>query len=315
MKESGIILHQALIFLIIMVLGYIAFSRRILRRDALGVMSALFVNLTLPALIFVSITTGATREEILSAWYILPVGFLCYALLSGIACITAKVMRLKGEEAGMYRLCATFGNMGFIGIPLATAVYGPGAMAFISVYTIVDQLLTWTYGISLISGESPASKEALKAMGKKMLNAPFAATLLAMLFVFFRIPVPAVFGEAFQSVSQASTALSFLYIGGMIALHPVRAIFRCRSVWAIVVFKMVCFPLLFQFLLSPFISNREALGIIMIAAGLPSISMAPILAQRYEKNVMFPTAAVIVTTVCSVVTYPILFYFRDLIIG
>jgi len=44
-----------------------------------------------------------------------------------------------------------FGNVGFIGIPIISSLFPQKGMLYIALFTIVDQLLLWTLGLSLTS--------------------------------------------------------------------------------------------------------------------------------------------------------------------
>ena len=71
-------------------------------------------------------------------------------------------MEKEEKTRGMMRFCATFANNGFIGIPLALAVFGAGSpvMTVLIILNIVTNVLLYTLGVYLVSGDK--SKMNLK---------------------------------------------------------------------------------------------------------------------------------------------------------
>lgn len=69
-----------------------------------------------------------------------------------------------------------FGNVGFMGIPIITSIYPEKGMLYISVFTVIDQLMLWTLGVKLTS---PAEKESGKFNPRKLINPVTVAIILA----------------------------------------------------------------------------------------------------------------------------------------
>lgn len=58
-----------------------------------------------------------------------------------------------GTRHRIENFAVAFGNAGFIGIPLVTAVFGPEAAFYVVSFSTFANLLQWTYGIVIISGK------------------------------------------------------------------------------------------------------------------------------------------------------------------
>ena len=69
-----------------------------------------------------------------------------------------SAMEKEEKTRGMMRFCSVFANNGFLGIPLAMAVFGAdsGAFMVLILINIVTNVLLYTLGIYLVSGDKSA---------------------------------------------------------------------------------------------------------------------------------------------------------------
>ena len=72
---------------------------------------------------------------------------IAFAASIGVAYLTC------GTRHRIENFAVAFGNAGFIGIPLVTAVFGAEAAFYVVSYSTLVNLLQWTYGIVIISGK------------------------------------------------------------------------------------------------------------------------------------------------------------------
>ena len=315
MENFRIILNQEIVFLITIAIGYLVFKFRLLEKDSLQLLSRLFSNVTLPFLILVNTVEGATRDDLVSSFYVIAIEMLMYVVLISFNTLMIKICRLRENRARIYLMSASFGNMGFVGIPLIMALYGQRAMIYVSMFTLLDQALLWTYGVSLSKpyDSSDAKLKLNKATLKKLLNPPLIATICALLFISLNLKLPVPVGTALRNLSNASIPLPFLYLGGMLAVSNSGKIFKEWPVYVIIVSKMLIFPVILFVCLRIFGISSEVNGVFLILAGLPCLAVAPMLAKENGSDEMLATAATSLSTVASVVTFPILFYITSII--
>lgn len=305
MEQFNIVLGQEIIFLTTIIIGYGAFRLKFLGESSLEVLSKLFSNVTLPFLIFVNSVEGATRQDLIDSLYVLFVQLCMFASLIIINKIVVRVFRMKGNSARIYQMCATIGNMGFVGIPLLLALFGQRAMMYIALFTIIDQAIVWSYGVSL---SYPVGNSSIRFQPKKLINPPLIATLLAFIFIFFEIDIPTNMGKAFTNLSNASIPLPFLYIGGVLAASKLRDLVKRWEVYVLIVFKMSILPILAFLLLRAIGLPDELVSIYVIVVGLPALAIAPMLARNNGSDETLATAATTLTTLASIVTVPLVSY-------
>jgi predicted permease len=70
--------------------------------------------------------------------------------------VSALLVRRADENKrkGMARFCMVFSNNGFLGIPLAKAVFGDSpVVTYLIILNIITNVLMFTLGVYLISGD------------------------------------------------------------------------------------------------------------------------------------------------------------------
>ena len=117
-------------------------------------LSALVVNIANPMQILASALTG---EHLLSNGETLRLAGLIVLIYLGLIALSfpaAKVLRVKGSEAGLYRFMFIFSNTGFLGYPIVESLLGYQATFYVTLFVLFFQLFCWSYGASLIRGEA-----------------------------------------------------------------------------------------------------------------------------------------------------------------
>ena len=117
-------------------------------------LSALVVNIANPMQILASALTG---EHLLSNGETLRLAGLIVLIYLGLIALSfpaAKVLRVKGSEAGLYRFMFIFSNTGFLGYPIVESLLGYQATFYVTLFVLFFQLFCWSYGVSLIRGEA-----------------------------------------------------------------------------------------------------------------------------------------------------------------
>ncbi len=313
MEQFNIVLGQEIVFLTTIIIGFAAIKLKFLNEASLDVLSRLFSNITLPFLIFVNSIEGATRQDLLDSLYVLGIQAAMFAVLIVANKIVVRIFRMRGNSARIYQMCATIGNMGFVGIPLVLALYGQRAMIYISLFTIIDQIFVWSYGVALSYPVDSANKPP-RFQFKKLINPPLIATLMVIIFILLELKLPENVGKAFTNLSNASVPLPFLYIGGMLAVSNVRDMLKKWQVYVLIVTKMLIFPVLAFLLLRTLGLPDELVGIYVIVIGLPALAIAPMLARTNGSDETLATSATTFTTLASLVTVPVVSYITSVLL-
>lgn len=301
--QIGVVFNQIIIFTILMAIGFIAAKTNVLTQDVLNALSKLIVKIILPALIFSIIaSSGVTAKEFLISGRFAVGVVLCYTLLILIGIGMSKLCKLEGKTANIFVALTTFGNMGFMGIPLIQAIFKePVAQVCISIYTIFDMALLWTFGIYLCSRHQKNSNPLSAA--RNMINPTTVALLIAFMIMILKIPVPDLLLNTIAGIGNTSKYLTLMYLGGTLAYISVNKIIKKPSIFILTIVKMLMVPIIVYFLLGFFLPPIPRTILTMIV-GLPSMTTVAMTAAAFQSDFEYATEVIFVTTLASIVTIP-----------
>lgn len=305
MEQFLIALSQIGIFLILICVGIIAVKVRILDAHSLAAMSKLVIQISLPSYIFINAVAGATKASLLGSMMIVPIGVILYVVLVLVSMGIEHGFHLQGNRKKVFRASLIFGNIGFMGIPLVTALYPDTALLYVSVFTIVDQVFFWTYGVLLTRPMDENQQKISLANLKNLLSPPLVAIVLAMIFIVTEIHVPAVLSSALTAIGNTSMPLALIYIGGVLFTTNIRPVLKCGELYTGILVKMVILPVVCYLVMCRLGIAGDMAGTLAFVVALPGIEMVPMLAKSSGSDGDYAVCAIMMTTVACLITLPI----------
>ena len=298
MEQFFIVLNQIGIFLILIIFG-------ILDEHSLGSVSKLVMRMALPAYIFINTAEGATRQGLAESLLVIPLAIALYLMLFLLSLLLEKVFHLKGNRGHVFRAIVMFGNVGFMGIPLVVELYPDTALLYISLFTILDQGLFWTYGVSLTKPVSEQKEKISLKNLKNLLSPALVAIVGATVLVLLNIHLPKLLTTTLSKLGTASMPLSLLYIGGMLSMTDVRKVLRCGELYAEIGLKMLVLPIVFFLVMKLCQVPADMAGTMTFLTGLPAINMVAMLSKNNGSDGDYAVCAVMMTTLACLVTLPL----------
>ena len=305
MEQFFIVLNQIGIFLILIIFGILAVKFGILDEHSLGSVSKLVMRMALPAYIFINTAEGATRQGLAESLLVIPLAIALYLMLFLLSLLLEKVFRLKGNRGHVFRAIVMFGNVGFMGIPLVVELYPDTALLYISLFTILDQGLFWTYGVSLTKPVSDQKEKISLKNLKNLLSPALVAILGATVLVLLNVHLPKILTTTLSKLGAASMPLSLLYIGGMLSMTDVRKVLRCGELYAEIGLKMLVLPIVFFLVMKLCQVPADMAGTMTFLTGLPAINMVAMLSKNNGSDGDYAVCAVMMTTLACLVTLPL----------
>lgn len=305
MEQFFIALTQIGIFLILICVGILAVKVRILDSHSLAAVSKMVVQISLPCYIFINAVTGTTKESLADSLLVIPLAVVLYGILVVVSILIEKCFRLQGNRKRVFRVSLIFGNIGFMGIPLVSVIYPDTALLYVSVFTIVDQLFFWTYGVLLTKPVSEEREKLSLANLKNLLSPPLVAIVLAIIFVITEIPIPNLFASSLTAVGNTSMPLALIYIGGVLYTTDIRPVLKCGELYAGIVVKMTMLPVACYAVMGLIGVAEDMAGTLAFLAALPGIEMVPMLAKSNGSDGDYAVCAIMLTTLASLITLPV----------
>ena len=305
MEQFFIVLNQIGIFLILIIFGILAVKFGILDEHSLGSVSKLVMRMALPAYIFINTAEGATRQGLAESLLVIPLAIALYLMLFLLSLLLEKVFQLKGNRSHVFRAIVMFGNVGFMGIPLVVELYPDTALLYISLFTILDQGLFWTYGVSLTKPVSDQKEKVSLKNPKNLLSPALVAIVGATILVLLNVHLPKLLITTLSKLGASSMPLSLLYIGGMLSMTDVRKVLRCGELYAEIGLKMLVLPLVFFIVMKLLNVPADMAGTMTFLTGLPAINMVAMLSKNNGSDGDYAVCAVMMTTIACLITLPL----------
>ncbi len=291
--------------------GFIATKTKILSDDYPKKLSNLVLYVCQPFLL-ISVVWGTeyTAEKTKAGLLVLLIGFICH----GIAAIISFFATAPIKDKGLGRIiehCSVFGNCGFFGIPVISAVFGEIGVFYTGFFIITFNVVMWSYG-TLIIGR--ANKEMKLSLRKIFLNAGTIPCILGLLLYLCRMPVYPPILDSMKTIGAACTPLSMIIVGTLLAKMPIKKLVTDWQMYIACVLKLTVIPVAVAFLLRTFGFSEyfSIFGALMMA--LPSASSSAMFAQTYDLHPELAAETVGISTIISVASIPLIMQLIKIIV-
>lgn len=324
MGTFWIMLKNVLIFVLLAVPGYVLVKSKKLQSKSSGILSCVLTYAGMPGLILSStlkleFTAQNTVTMLLTA-------LLGAALTAGMYFISAFLVNKKDpvKTKGMMRFAMIFANNGFIGIPLARAVFGENSpvMMYLIVLNILNNALMFTVGVYLISGDKKTIS-LKKAVVNPVLLAFFAGVLMKVLgmgsgFVEQNVlPELQTYATHFSNIV---TPISMVVLGMKLAEVPLRKLFTSgKMYWAaamrLVVYPVLCVGAILLLRLIPGLNiSRDMIMGFFVAFAMPTAGLASVFSDQYDGDAEGAAIFTLGSTLLSVITISALYWALGMIV-
>lgn len=324
----NIVLQQMIIIFLLIAIGFALFKRSALCETTSRELSSIIVNFCNPALLICSVFDGgpkASGSELLSGALLVA---LAYALLFLCCLAMPYLLQSPKQDFFVWRLLTVYGNVGFIGIPLASAVLGPSSLVYVSINNLFYNVFFYSHGMSVIkkaAGRSkcPAAdntdgayKKAeesfflrLFSIAKSFVNAGTVSAAVTILLYLCDFSVPAVVSDTLTYIGRSTTFLSMLVLGVSAAQTPVREVFRDVRLYFFAALRMLLLPVAAVLLFRLFPAHETAVRTTVLLLCVPAGNMPLILARQYGIDPPALARGILLTTLTSLVTIPLVTLF------
>ena len=299
-----IVSTQLIQFFLVIGSGWVMAKKGIICRESLPYLSKLITNLFLPAYAFYSTYHGNDSQTLLNRIYYLLFALCFYIILALLLFFLSKAMKLTGARQKVFQALFLFGNTGFIGMPLIQALYDEEGMVYMALFSIVDQGLLWSYGLWLTDSKSDRGFHI-----RNFLNPMTITIFSALLLILLDVQIPIIVESSIILLGRASTAACLIYLGGLLNFSNWKKALTNKELYIASVVKLLLCPLLTWRFLSCIGMQSAMLGTSVILAGLPTMTIVPMLAQNGGNEGEYAISIAMITLIFSAATLPLISYF------
>ncbi len=299
----SIVFDQVLVLMIILIVGVVAGKAGIIADGVSKKLSELLLYVTAPMLVLGAFFFEYSAEKMRN-------GLLVFLMASAFFLITIVLSLFIYRKSNarikpIMRFTAVFSNCGFMGLPMMKVLYGMDGVFLGSFYIVAFYLFIWTFGITMFS-EIKGREEIKSTMKKALLNPAMIAVYVGVIIFVFRIPVPGVVKEAAGYIGDMTMPLSMLIIGSLVSSVKFGILLNDIKAYYASAVRLVLMPLIayciFRFAGMPSLP----VAIVVTALAMPIAANTTIFAELFDKDALFASKAVILSTVFSIITIPLI---------
>ena len=294
-----VLLQQMGILFVYMMIGYVACKKEYFDQEFGKKLSWLVVNVANPML---AISAVVNNEEQIAKkdFYVTVLLAICfYAFFLILAQILPRLIGVQKSDIGVYKMMTTFNNIGFMGFPVIAAAYGNGALIYAVPFSIMFNILCYTWGIQTLCGGGE------KGNWKRIINIGTISGIISIVLFFMQIPVPKMICSLSAGLSNLTGPLSMLVIGISIAAMELKDLFTDVKLLKFALIKLLAVPVAAMLPGCQGIDNRLICEVFLVMMATPAASMCAMLSQQYGGDYELAAKGVALTTILSVVTMPI----------
>lgn len=291
-----------------MLIGYVLFKKGILTKDSNQRMSDLIVKVTCPLLIVYSVSE-VSHDDPQMVLKLFLAGVILYLLLPLFGWLVTKIFRVPENLRGTYMSMMMFANCQFMGFPVIRALFGESSIFYSSIFNMPFNILYYSIALNLFKKDAAVDSgkmEKEKVHPKDFLNTGIIASVAALVIYFANLKLPDLFYECIGFVGDITTPLSMIIIGSSLAAASFADIKSEKGIWWVLPMRLAVLPFLTWCYMHLFTSDATLIGICTVTMGMPVASMVAMGAGRYERQGKCASICVAVSTICSIVTIPIM---------
>jgi len=286
--------------LLILALGALAQRRLQLPDTFYRGANDLVIRVTLPTMILCSMDKDFSAQALETCVRLLMIAVCAFlAVIIGLE-LWRRVSRLPSRELGLYQYLILVGNTAFMGYPVIQAIYGSDGVFYASVFNLVHNVVTFSYGIALFQRGSPIPWRKLWG------NACLLSTLAGIALFLSPMRLPDFLNQALDWVGSITIPLCLLSVGAQLAGQPWGELLRPRAILWLSLIRTVLFPLLLVPALWISGCSGMTLTIPAILFATPVALTAGAFAGRYRADAHLAGKAVILSNLISILTLPVL---------
>ena len=287
-----------LVILFGMAMGYLTHRLGYLGGETDQKLSKIILNITMPCLIVASVATGDELPGAAEILSVLKVAAVFYGMELLLSAVVPRLLGGTDKQKGVWRYTMGFPNVGYIGYPVAVALFGQGAMFYAAVLALPFNLLTFTLGPLMLGGGA-------RFHWKQVVSPCTCASVLALFLALARLRPPALIGEMLDFVGDLTVPLALVLVGSLLAGLPMKRMLGGARVCVLSLVRLLVMPAALWLVLRNLSIDPMVMGIAVTQMAMPTAINGTLLCMAYGGDSEAMAQITFMTTLASIVTIPL----------
>ena len=300
------VFSQVMILMIMIAAGFVAAKAKIMTAEGARCCTDIALIIATPCVIIKSLIREYSEELMKSLAFAIVITLLVQVLMIVLSRIILH-SKDKARER-VLRFGTIFTNCGFMSLPLQQVLLGDDGTLYGSAYVIMFNLVIWSYGVFLISGD----KKYIRPK-KLFINPGLIGLAIGLVIFIFSVPVPKILYSAIDYMSALYTPLPMLIIGYHLAQNNPLTAFRDSKCLFAVLIRMIIYPLTALGFLYVIGIRGTLLVSVIISVSAPVAAITTMFSSKYGADTPLSVDMVSLSTVAAAVTMPLVITLAQLL--
>lgn len=301
-----------------MLIGYIAARKKVITEQMIDGLNIFLLNITFPIMTLGVFNVELTDTIINVGPKMFMYGVLFNLILILLSYVLVYVLKVNDQKRGVLMACFIFTNGGFIGFPLILSLMGANGLLEATILNIPFNIICFSYGIYILQpkGENNISIKSI-LLSPVMVGVWIGMGLLLSQFIIpgtFEVDgvatrLPAPLTKTINMVGSITSPLAMIIVGAGLEKTKLKKVFTNTTLHLFAIARVVIAPFICYLFFNMIIDDQMILVIVVVFTGLPTAAVVPVLAERLKQDYVFASEAVLISTLYSLITIPLIFYF------
>lgn len=296
------------IFLSIMTLfvvgliGLISIKAKIINEAMTDNIPRFIMNVTLPALILVSMQLPFEKEKLIDIPRMFLVMAIMYLIQMIVGGLIGKLLSCNNKDRGIYQFMMMFSNSAFMGFPVMMSIFGQEAVFYAALANLPFNILVFTVGVYMLDSRSTSINF------RNLVSPAMVATITGIVFYIFSIKIPNLIAEPLIIIGNLTTPLSMVFIGASLTNVKISSIFFNKKLYLISILRLIVIPVSLILIIQNLSLSLIVKGVPVIISAMPVATFCAILAKEHDGNINLASQGIFMTTLLSLFTIPIVVF-------
>ncbi len=299
----GLILAKKILSLFLMMaMGAVLVRARVIRLEDSRSISLLSLYLITPCAIFSAFQMAYSPQILEGLILAAATAFILHIMMIVLTKLLEKPIGLDVVE----KTSIIYSNAGNLIIPIVTAIFGKEWVIYSTGYLSVQTILLWSHGRMMICEEKNVD------FRKVFMNINILAVFVGVICFISGVMLPAPLLDAVDSMASMLGPSAMIVTGMIIGSMDFKRVLSYRRLWLTGLLRLVIYPFIgvaflkFSGITGLVPEGATILMITLLAMTTPSASTVTQMAQVYGKDADYASAINVVTTLCCILTMPLM---------
>ena len=271
-------------------------------------MSTLLMKVAVPATVFCSMLRPYDPSFLKLGGSMLLLGAVMLPAYAALSLGLARALGVPEGRKGMWCCCATFGNNGFMGFPVALALFGEEGLSLTVILSIPFSFLLFSMGAKLICMDQPEGSAAAPVSWRQAVFSGINLSMALGLVVYFtQIQIPQAVLGPLEYLADMTTPLSMIVSGMNLSQGKLSEVVRDRGALTASGFRLLVYSLLGWCVLR-LIPGLDSLvfGAFLINMAMPTAAVTTFIAEEHDGCTQLAARTVFLSSLLCILTIPLI---------